>query len=108
MIEKIFERLEEAKFPITDLKDGVKVNGIQATDDAVLYAKAIEIVQEVAKEYGKDTNVRSNADRIRSMSDEELAEFLLAYHRNPCKYCIGCCVECSKGLLEWLKSEVKE
>lgn len=51
MIEKILGRLEEAKFPITDLKDGVKVNGIQATDDAVLYAKAIEIVQEVAKEY---------------------------------------------------------
>lgn len=51
MIEKILERLEEAKFPITDLKRGVVVNGIQQTDDAVLYARAIEIVQEVAKEY---------------------------------------------------------
>ena len=51
---------------------------------------------------------KTNADAIRGMSDEELAEFLLTHHRNPCKYCIGCCMECSEGLLEWLKSEVKE
>ena len=115
MIEKILERLEEAKFPITDLKDGVKVNGIQATDDAVLYAKAIEIVQEVAKEYGKDTNVRSNADHIRAMSDVELADYLetLTMICSTCIYQNEDCApisneKCRDGILTWLKSEVKE
>ena len=58
---------------------------------------------------------RSNADRIRSMSDEELAEFLTDHHRYPCKYCGSCWADsesdemgCGKGLIQWLKSEVKE
>ena len=51
---------------------------------------------------------KSNADRIREMSDEELAEFLIDHHRYPCEYCIGCHVECHEGLAEWLKSEVEE
>lgn len=51
---------------------------------------------------------QSQADKIRAMSDEELAEFLTDYLRHPCKYCIGCKVECHVGMAEWLKSEVKE
>ena len=51
---------------------------------------------------------KTNADRIRAMSDEELAEFLIDHHRYPCKYCSGCPLECSDGLMQWLKSEVKE
>ena len=50
-IEKLIGRLEEAKFPITDLKQGVVINGSQQTDDAVLYDRAIEIVNELAEEY---------------------------------------------------------
>lgn len=49
--EKIKKQLEEACFPITDLK---KVNwcyGTQATDNAILYERAIEIIQEIAEEY---------------------------------------------------------
>ena len=46
LIEKITERLNEARFPITDLKRGVFVNGIQQTDMAVLYEKAVEIIRE--------------------------------------------------------------
>lgn len=44
-VEKVVEQLGEAKFPITDLKQGVKINGIQQTDDAVLYNKAVKIVK---------------------------------------------------------------
>ena len=53
MIEKILERLEEQKIIRSDdTPYGIGVlNG---------YAEAIQIVQEVAKEYGKDTNVPSN------------------------------------------------
>lgn len=70
--------------------------------------------------YGKTPNCsayisdkkQTNADRIRSMNDKELAEFL---HRNQfsCKYewpayngdCYG---ECTMSIQEWLQSEVKE
>ena len=54
----------------------------------------------------------SNADKIRAMSDEELAEFFA--RRCPCdfycsyanKSCNG--ISCKQGILEWLKSEAKE
>lgn len=76
--------------------------------------KFCKVIKETVKEYGKDTNVRSNADRIRSMSDEELAEFLTDHHNYPCKYCVHCWkdsendVGCKGALMRWLKSEVKE
>ena len=112
MIEKILERLEaEADKSYNAYTVGF-ISDDRAEYDA--YTHAIEIVQEVAKEYGKDTNVRSNADRIRSFSDEELAEFLTDHHNYPCKYCVHCWkdsendVGCKGALMRWLKSEVKE
>lgn len=56
----------------------------------------------------------SNADAIRNMTDEELAEFLVDHHNYPCKYCVHCWkdsendVGCKGALMRWLKSEVKE
>ena len=50
----------------------------------------------------------TNADRIRQMTDEELARFLINFDM-----CIVCQVECSKeypcnkGIMEWLKQEVR-
>ena len=34
-------------------------------------------IAALREQEGKDTNAPTNADRIRSMSDEELAEFLI-------------------------------
>lgn len=53
----------------------------------------------------------SNADRIRQMTDEELADKLTdkcsvcAYHYAECetKFCI-----CEEGVLKWLKQEAKD
>ena len=53
---------------------------------------------------------KSNADRIRQMTEEELAEWLdlhgecnqCAYHPAQCK------TECNEGHLKWLKQEVSE
>ena len=47
---------------------------------------------------------KTNADRIRSMSDEELAEWILKH--DTITYCHGRLN--TEQLLEWLKSEVKE
>lgn len=54
---------------------------------------------------------QTNADRIRAMSDEELAEWFA--ETVGCKLCdrLGLCkgnTECKEAYLQWLKSEVKE
>jgi hypothetical protein len=57
--------------------------------------------------------IRTNGDRIRQMTDEELAEMLLLstcyFGCNKCKYhgkCNG--KSCTEAALEWLKQEVSE
>lgn len=65
---------------------------------------------------GKPTNYqpkpKTNADRIRAMSDEELCKFL-----GECKFCDICeegcdsCTyngDCDKRLLDWLKQPAEE
>lgn len=58
---------------------------------------------------------KTNADRIRSMTDEELAEFIREL--NECCLAgagmVDCsrnkdCIECEGIVLEWLQSEVEE
>lgn len=58
------------------------------------------------------TNPKNNADRIRSMTDEELADFMAQF-----MYCINCwkfdkeqgiCTRtsgCNSAMLDWLKQE---
>ena len=63
--------------------------------DALMYIEHIKAYREV----------KTNADRIRAMSDEELAEFLAS--DTTCAYClIGPCPEdadCSRCALNWIK-----
>jgi Lar family restriction alleviation protein len=69
---------------------------------------------------GKDINVATNANRIRSMTDEELAEYIFDLG-NGSEYCYGHCAyqddcnaegldhnTCIKGVIDWLKQPVKE
>ena len=51
MFELLRKKLDEARFPITDLKQGITINGIQQTDDAVLYERVLQIVDEIEAEY---------------------------------------------------------
>jgi len=57
-------------------------------------------------DFGKDTNVPTNADRIRSMTDEELAVWLTdaTICERVCseeEYCYG--NECVRRVIGWLK-----
>lgn len=73
MINRILERLEEPKnYSLMRSDDDDYYDG-----KATAYEHAIEIVQEVAKEYGKDTNVRSNvwipcSERLPELKQEVL------------------------------------
>ena len=58
----------------------------------------------------------TQADRIRSMSDEELADYIfgVSVHEKPCVLCSDDCdfceltdEECKNRTLEWLQSEVE-
>lgn len=52
----------------------------------------------------------TNYDKIRSMSEEELAELLDNSQCAHCAYEEGCDdnAECSRGILEWLRKGVDE
>ena len=71
----------------------IGVYGFKATG----YEDAIEIVNQVEQEFTPKTN----ADRIRSMSDEELAKFLSCTEKN-----LEIRIGLTRGILDWLKQEV--
>lgn len=57
----------------------------------------------------------SNADRIRSMSDEELSKFIGKFleSMSDCENCPAkteafLCVDCADEILDWLRKEVEE
>jgi Glu-tRNA(Gln) amidotransferase subunit E-like FAD-binding protein len=91
-IDKLIERLEEEKKYCS--------YNPQIRDEAI--NKSISIVNELAEEYGKDTNVTTNADKIRSMTDEELAEFISSLIRNAHEYLTS-----EGNWLIWLQSEAE-
>ena len=116
--EKIKERLEEAKK--SDVCEGMNCcdcdgrYGYKSCDTKQQYLmadKCMDIVSEVEAEYG---NEKTNADRIRSMSDEELADFLEEfeacdvckyYDKNRCTFENPCVHEFAGIMIwEWLKS----
>ena len=75
-------------------------------------APCVKCMQNASDNYKRMTN----ADRIRSMSDEELAEFLDIIEQDGIQSQYGgvpcdCCTEkteCSSCWVEWLQSEVEE
>ena len=106
-INKLISRLEELKtYYAEDFSQGYSCEV-----DCVEKYEVKKIVNELAEEYGKDTNVTTNADRIRSMTDEELAEFISKYF--SCEY--ECAVrdkcgsdwDCKRATIDWLQSEVE-
>ena len=67
--------------------------------------------------YVKREKKKTNADRIRSFSDEELADYIfgVSVHEKPCVLCSDDCdfceltdEECKNRTLKWLQSEAEE
>lgn len=92
-IEKLIERLKRG----VDKECNSMVPKIRLCD-------AISIVNQLAEEHN-NKSVKTNADYIRNMSDEELSNFLVdvethGYH--------DCSVSGSLEMLDWLKEEREE
>jgi predicted nucleic acid-binding Zn ribbon protein len=76
---------------------------IDGADTCVICGRDIPEGRQVCVICGKVPNkVKTNYDRIRNMSIEELAEFLLAIGMG---YCSG---NAPKNIKQWLESEVTE
>lgn len=77
----------------------------------------LKLISQNETEHGMSrvfTNVQTNGDHIRSMTDKELAEFLRPVKCVDC-HLLDCGVEemdfkktCEERILDWLKEEVKE
>ena len=109
-VEKLVSRLEEE---IDIIKDEVYRDYEERIIEECAIENVIDIVNQLAEEYiNTSTNTSTtNADRIRSMTDEELAEFISKYF--SCEY--ECAVrdkcgsdwDCKRATIDWLQSEVK-
>lgn len=71
--------------------------------------KLVEKIAEKLKAGGKMSDKQTNADRIRNMSDEELAEWINT--KNMCEQCANyyepeseCREPCTSNILRWLQS----
>lgn len=69
------------------------------------------LVTDVTMEITSSSFTTTNADRIRNMSDEELAEWINT--KSTCEQCAyepeSLCVKepCTNGILQWLQSEAE-
>ena len=112
--EKLIELLTEAEENAADFCIDHHCEDCPARKFGMDCRKSLQADRLIAEgvTFAKDTNVLTNADRIRAMSDEELAKV-------PAKFGYSCvfpqkeCSEsdtCEKCLLNWLKqpAEVPE
>lgn len=88
-IEKLIKRLEKLGWVYADYYP----------DETEIYDEVVKIVNELTEEYKPKTQ----ADRIRSMSDEELAEFFSKRDKIPNRY------KCKEieDWIKWLQSEAE-
>lgn len=96
-----------SKDDVRQMLDGIVLYGHETSTD--YHRKALKGLRELSVEEYKP---RTNADRIRSMSDEELVQILVYCAHcttdiEPCKHRDDdvTCEQCGR---EWLQSEVKE
>ena len=90
-----------------------KTAAVQAVSDACILAVAALREQEERenlKPLALDELRNTNADRIRSMTDQDLAVFLSRDLKEPCDYCQlavfeGACAEtlCDDAMMKWLQ-----
>ena len=101
-MRKIDEAVSDIKSVLNDIDRTQECDG----EDV---ANINELIDEILSISCKPQ--KSQGDKIRAMSDEELAEFLKRYM--SCGLCDARdrkngCKDCEALLLQWLKSEVKE
>ena len=94
------------------------LNNIERTEscDGETLVDINELADEILTISAYNGKKQTNADRIRSMSDEELADYIfgVSVHEKPCVLCSDDCdfceltdEECKNKTFKWLQSEVE-
>lgn len=78
------------------------MNDIVSAESRMIFDKAKEIAAEISEP------PKSNGDRIRQMTDEELCDFLDGFLCYEIGYCRAEEVECRDCKMKWLKQEAKD
>lgn len=90
---------------MAELTVPVKIDGFDCVEDMAQAVLSWTYKGKTLKEWADSiSEPKTNADRIRSMTDEEMADFLckVAYNATPVGYYH------IEGWLDWLKQEVEE
>ncbi len=99
---------------MADIKVPIKIDGFKCIEDMVQAVLNYSYKGRTLKEWADSiSEPQTNADRIRSMSDEELAEFLYNVNNANCSFVMGkspCEFESTECpcWLSWLKAPAKE
>ena len=101
------------KVGVTEVSMSRYVNGARTPSGPIVVniAKALGISVDYLVGISSVKKRQTNADRIRNMSDEELAEWINT--KNTCDQCVYqperlCMKEtCANGVLQWLQSEAE-
>lgn len=59
-------------------------------------------------DYPKPRKPMTNADKLRSMSDEELADWFVSLGGEVCPFVGDCQLSCRQCWLDWLREEATE
>lgn len=122
MTEAVREMTFEEEYEILQ-KEGDRLfasepNGVEIPLANCIVRRALRCINKLKKKYEHleqkqvAKKPQTNADRIRAMSDKELAKML---SEDKCKHCINeygarKCFKmwCKDGILEWLKKDVED
>ena len=105
-----FSLIKEGKRTFASLDKQMKDSRCSLSEDMELMQELSTMLRYGQAEIHLIENPMTNADRIRNMSDEELAKFLEL--TEACGYNDGSITDFKNGhymdMLEWLQAEVKE
>lgn len=93
---------------MAELTVPIKIDGFECVEDMAQAVLSWTYKGKTLKEWADSiSEPKTNGDRIRSMTDEELVTFLSEYGDCPCvggKFCERG-TRCEDGVLMWLKQE---
>jgi len=97
---------------MAEMKIPIKIDGFKCVEDMAQAVLNYTYKGKTLKEWTDSiSEPKTNADRIRSMSDEELARLFADGNCGYCRihdFCFakGCQIDCEDVWLDWLKQEV--
>ena len=95
---------------MAELKIPVRIDGYNCVEEITQAVLDYTYKGKTLKEWADSiSEPQTNADRIRAMTDEELAKFI-ASQRTDCYHCpvVVCVDACEVSWLDWLKQEATE